>query len=328
MSYLDLFSMPNPVTISGRTSSITNSFVNGIIPCIQPSEEEVRDALSTLGMDEEHFCCAYCGDPCTEWDHLNPLVINKQPTGYCSEIHNLVPSCGKCNQSKGNKHWRDWMLGTASKSPRTRGVVDLDERVTRLESYCEAFEPLWIDLASIVGKEKWSEHWSNHAEIVTMMRKSQVISDEIRAIILDALPEFEGGKKQEISLVHQNTLAKPTVTTPHSQSEKTLKVGEVARLILGPYLQSSQCPRVDIDSLVNPTYSREVFGMNFPILVECTEGDKDEKRFVNGHPRYYADALVINDRLYLLTKEWKTGHRRRLIDWLLTRGVNVDTSKE
>ena len=36
--------------------------------------------------------------------------------------------------------------------------------------------------------------------------------------------------------------------------------------------------------------------MNFPILVECTEGDKDEKRFVNGHPRYYADALVINDR--------------------------------
>ena len=68
--------------------------------------------------------------------------------------------------------------------------------------------------------------------------------------------------------------------------------------------------------------------MNFPILVECTEDDKDEKRFVNGHPRYYADALVINDRLYLLTKEWKTGHRRRLIDWLLTRGMDVDTSKE
>jgi len=36
--------------------------------------------------------CSYCGTPATEWDHLRPLVMNKKPTGYISEIHNLVPA--------------------------------------------------------------------------------------------------------------------------------------------------------------------------------------------------------------------------------------------
>ncbi len=53
----------------GRTSSITNAFVNGIIPVIEPSEEEVDDVLNTLGMNRETICCAYCGDQYTEWDH-------------------------------------------------------------------------------------------------------------------------------------------------------------------------------------------------------------------------------------------------------------------
>jgi endonuclease I len=48
-------------------------------------------------------------------------VLKKKPTGYISEIHNLVPACGKCNQSKGNKEWRQWMLSDATLSPKTKG---------------------------------------------------------------------------------------------------------------------------------------------------------------------------------------------------------------
>ncbi len=102
------FKMPKPVKISGRSSSITNSFVNAIIPVIVPTEPEVAKALEILGMGDRPVC-SYCGDPFTEWDHLRPLIVDKKPTGYISEIHNLVPACGKCNQSKGNKHWRTWM---------------------------------------------------------------------------------------------------------------------------------------------------------------------------------------------------------------------------
>jgi 5-methylcytosine-specific restriction endonuclease McrA len=106
MDYLSLFRMPTPMKITGRSSSITNAFINSIIPVVQPSAEQVKEAMEILGMTPETYQCAYCGDKASEWDHLRPLVKDKKPTGYISEIHNLVPSCGKCNQSKGNKEWK------------------------------------------------------------------------------------------------------------------------------------------------------------------------------------------------------------------------------
>ncbi|KJL26043.1 HNH endonuclease [Microbacterium foliorum] len=112
LPHLSLFAMPKPVRITGRSSSITNSFVNGVIPVVVPTESELQEALEILGM-REHVTCSYCGDTSTEWDHFRPLVEKQRPTGYISEIHNLVPACGKCNQSKGNKHWLTWMRSTA-----------------------------------------------------------------------------------------------------------------------------------------------------------------------------------------------------------------------
>ena len=50
-----IFKMPKPVKIIGRTSSITNAFVNGIIPVIKPTDEEIEDVLQTLGMDKKSY---------------------------------------------------------------------------------------------------------------------------------------------------------------------------------------------------------------------------------------------------------------------------------
>src|SRR5215471_14811557 len=75
-------------------------------------------ALTVLQLDPDDLRCAYSGDKATEWDHLRPLISGQEPTGYISEIQNLVPVCGKCNQSKGNSHWRSWMEGNAKLCPR------------------------------------------------------------------------------------------------------------------------------------------------------------------------------------------------------------------
>lgn len=131
----NLFSMPSPVKITGRTTNITNSFVNAIIPVVHPSKDKVREALAILNIDPSDVRCAYCGNPSTEWDHLRPLVLDKRPTGYISEIANLVPACGKCNQSKRNKPWREWIIGSAPLSPKSRGVSKLDEKIERLDAY-------------------------------------------------------------------------------------------------------------------------------------------------------------------------------------------------
>lgn len=179
MKYLKLFKMPKPVGITGRSSTITNSFINSIIPIVTPSNEEVRLALEILGMDEKSVQCSYCGSGFTEWDHLRPLVMDKKPTGYISEIHNLVPSCGKCNQSKGNKSWSTWMISDAPLSPKTKGVVDLNLRMQRLSDYEKWQEPTKVDFELIVGKDIWAQHWSNWEQVQSLMKHSQLLASVI-----------------------------------------------------------------------------------------------------------------------------------------------------
>jgi hypothetical protein len=105
----------------------------------------------------------YCG--ATEWDHFRPLVLGKRPTGYISEIKNLVPACGKCNQSKGNKNWKEWIESSAKLSPKTRGINDIDAKIIRLEQYelwGEEFPKITkLDFEKLVGKDLWEKHWSN-----------------------------------------------------------------------------------------------------------------------------------------------------------------------
>src|ERR1700677_3203099 len=106
----DAFQMPSFQTMVSRKSSITNAFVNSVIPSLMPSTGEIEQALRILRMGHDDVRCAYCGDKSTEWDHLRPLVVKRRPTGFISEIANLVPACGKCNQSKGNKPWQTWIM--------------------------------------------------------------------------------------------------------------------------------------------------------------------------------------------------------------------------
>lgn len=186
MALLSLFQMPRPMKITGRSSSITNSFINSIIPVVFPNEEQVREAFEILGMTPETYQCAYCGDVPTEWDHLRPLVKNKKPTGYISEIHNLVPTCGKCNQSKGNKEWKAWMVSNAVLSPTKRGVKDIPGRIARLERYEAWGIPTHMEFESIVGEEIWTRHWHNWQRVQDLMRESQVLAAEINAKVATA----------------------------------------------------------------------------------------------------------------------------------------------
>ncbi len=185
----NVFKMPVPVKIKARSSSITNAFVNGIIPTVDPTEEQIDEVLNILGMTRETICCSYCGDKYTEWDHFRPLILNKKPTGYISEIYNLVPACGKCNQSKGNKNWKTWMFSDATLSPKTRGVKDIKERAKRLQNFEDKYtnQLIKVDFESIVGSEMWNEHWNNHKRIISLFDESQRLSNEIRDKVLKAV---------------------------------------------------------------------------------------------------------------------------------------------
>jgi hypothetical protein len=177
---LAAFQMPSFQTMVSRKSSITNAFVNSVIPVVVPTAEEVEKALDILEMQPGDLRCAYCGDKSTEWDHLRPLVLNRRPTGFITEIANLVPACGKCNQSKGNKDWRKWMLGSAKRSPTGRAIADVKERIRRLDAFQTWRPPTKVNFEEILGREDWNHYWSLWDKLNTALDEAQVVADRIR----------------------------------------------------------------------------------------------------------------------------------------------------
>jgi hypothetical protein len=177
------FQMPSVQTMVSRKSSITNAFVSAIIPVIVPTHDEIEEALHILGMEPHDVRCAYCGDKASEWDHLRPLVLDRRPTGYVSEIANLVPSCGKCNQSKGNKPWRDWVVGSARLSPTGRGIEGVSARVARLEEFERWRKPTRVDFESVLGRDGWEHYWSLCEAVIEQLKQCQKVADDLRAKI-------------------------------------------------------------------------------------------------------------------------------------------------
>jgi len=175
--------LPTPGNIAGRSSSITNAFFNSIIPINEPSEEEELEALRILEMDPEDIRCAYCGDKATEWDHLRPIITDQKPTGYITEIANLVPACGKCNQSKGKRNWREWMESTARLSPSTRGVPNLAARIDRLTNYANWKPATWVDFPATVNEELWQAHHKNWRTVLNLLQESQKLAKQIRTVV-------------------------------------------------------------------------------------------------------------------------------------------------
>ncbi|WP_208380231.1 HNH endonuclease [Psychromonas algarum] len=217
MSYLSLFKMPTPMKITGRSSTITNAFINAIIPINYPNNDEVKEALAILGMNDENFQCAYCGDTASEWDHLRPLVLNKKPTGYISEIQNLVPSCGKCNQSKGNKNWKTWITSEATLSPASRGISDIESRITKLTNYQEWEIPTKIDFEAIVGEKKWKQHWDNWQLVIDTMEQSQLLANEIKGLLANDIPQ-------------STTETHSTHNEPHTTDPSPVEINEINKV--------------------------------------------------------------------------------------------------
>jgi len=176
-----------PLKITSRTSSITNSFVQAIIPDLEFSNDEQDEALSQLGLTRKDLRCVYCGNPTTDWDHLRPLVKNRRPTGFVSEIRNLVPACGPCNQSKGASDWRVWMTGNAPGSPATRGIKDIEERAERISHFETWGEVKPFAFDRLVPSEIWDDYWSELEAIVDLMKRAQEKAAAVRNHITEAI---------------------------------------------------------------------------------------------------------------------------------------------
>lgn len=198
MSYKS-FKLPKGISLKDRTSSITNAKINGIIPCISPTEDEVKNALECLGQDPDgETLCVYCGSKSTEWDHLNPLIKNKKHTGYITEINNLVPACSICNSSKGNRDWKEWLTSDKGKrTPLNRDVSreSIDKSIERIEKYQKTHKPHRIDLEKIVSSEQWKEYEDSVTAILDAIEKAQETANSFKEKTQNAISIYLETKK-------------------------------------------------------------------------------------------------------------------------------------
>ena len=142
----------------------------------------MAEALSLLGMDDTNLRCSYCGQPATDFDHFRPVVKGRRPTGFATDVRNMVPACGPCNQSKGGQYWRDWIMGKSIGAQRTHDPWR-EDRILRLEQFekWSAHSPLNID--AIVGRGRMLAYWQRLEQIKEEMQDAQAEADSIRALV-------------------------------------------------------------------------------------------------------------------------------------------------
>jgi hypothetical protein len=179
--------------ITARVSSVTNGFVQAILPARKPCAEDHAIYLAMLEIDPDNLTCAYCGDPAHHWDHLFPFVRSKRPSGYLNEPRNLVPACGPCNTSKSGNDWRTWMFGKAKRSPKSRNIGEIDRLAARLEVFVTSASLQEADLEALVPPDLWASYWNKRDAIEEGLRQAQADAAVIRNIIeraLDAKPKL------------------------------------------------------------------------------------------------------------------------------------------
>jgi hypothetical protein len=175
--------IPGKTTASGRSSSITNAFINAALPYVKLSEVQKLKILHFLEIEPENVECAYCGDVATEWDHFFPTIKDRKETGYFTEAGNLVPACGKCNQSKGNKDWLIWINSDAPLSPKSRGVKNLERRIRLLSDFASTFPAQKIDLSAVRHTNEWKQYESLMEDIIQKLKSADEMAKHLSKTI-------------------------------------------------------------------------------------------------------------------------------------------------
>jgi len=75
--------------------------------------------------------CVFCGaKDVKRWDHLFPIS-----KGGDTVLGNMVLACSQCDDSKQGRLFEEWILSNAPLSPKSRGVIDLDQRIGKIKEY-------------------------------------------------------------------------------------------------------------------------------------------------------------------------------------------------
>lgn len=181
------FKLPTKSDLKSRTSTISNAFAIAITPYIYPSSNEIEHFLKELHLEQGQ--CAYCLGKANSMDHVKPLVTGGLPTGYITEIRNLVPCCSACNSAKGSQDFRYWYKSKKNVARlHAEGLTEaqIEERFTIVSQYIDKI-PKPLDYKTILGDELWEEYLQRKSEMIQLLKDNQFFCDKLSAIIKEKI---------------------------------------------------------------------------------------------------------------------------------------------
>ena len=161
-------------TVMGRKSTFANAFASALAPHDDYDAAVVAEAMRDLGQDPDgELHCVYCGAEAATWDHVFNRVVKGDFSGHGHQIRNLVPCCRTCNESKGQKPWREFF--------DTRNPPDKDERVRLMEQFLAKTVAEPVDTAAM--RQKAGDELERFIEIRSQVFALMAEADRLAAII-------------------------------------------------------------------------------------------------------------------------------------------------
>ncbi len=164
-----------PSTVLGRKSTVANAFASALAPYDVYDAAAVSQAMRDLDQDPDaDLACVYCGSEAATWDHVFNRVVKGDFSGHGHRIRNLVPCCRTCNESKGQKPWREFL--------EARNLPDQDARVTRLERFLGSADaqPLSTDSMKERAGEELARFLEIRAQVFELMTEADRLASAIR----------------------------------------------------------------------------------------------------------------------------------------------------
>ena len=94
-------------------------------------------------------------------------------------IGNLLPCCKRCNSEKGNKNYKDFLLG------KTGNKKQAEERIKKITAYIQKYIPEELSYEEIKNRcpEEIDKYEKLKDEIFSLMREADSVATAIRGTV-------------------------------------------------------------------------------------------------------------------------------------------------
>lgn len=150
---------------------------------------------------------------------------------------------------------------------------------------------------------------SFNLELIALLDKTKQVSDTTELFLRSykLINMFENSGENKLSAENQLVTEETALEEYYTEQ----KIGKLVRSSLVQLLESNKVSAAEIEQLQTKAYSKEIFNLNFPLLVQL-DGEYDKVR-------YYRDPIVINNIEYVLCSQWFNKDRELLIHWIKER---------